>query len=415
MPIKEMTRHAVGLRTRAMLLDLANRSSGIMGVAPPQRWPIGLIGMIAMLLVIEIGLGRRDHQLEPVLPTEWREANHAARLARKSTVVALGDSLIKNGVLPSVVEQHLAPGRTTYNLAASGSPIPVSYFLLRRLIESGSIPEAVVVDGQTLTTSPHRGPTPLPWHVLLSIRELANAAWSFRDPTFFAENAARKALPSLRHREMLRTIVTSAVTGGKFDDPIHLWLYLVGWNRNKGCHLLPDRETWPDPDHPLINLAMLKRFSGKWTCDRMQRIYVERFLALAAANHIKVYWLMMPAEPAMTEQREQDGWWNAYADFLRGLQTRNPHLTVIDGRGARYPRKAMADILHLSRTGAITFSDALGSILARADSSERWIELPRYEPERANRLAARSPALDVTQLARSLVAAKPMAPGVIRR
>ncbi len=387
----------------------------LMGAAPPSRWPMGLIGMLALVLGVEVATARREYRLAAILPREWKEANHAAKLARGSTIVALGDSLVKNAIVPQVVEARLAPGQSVYNLAASGGPMQVHYFLLRRLIESGAAPRAVVVDGQTLTLSPRSSTTPLPWHALLNVRELAEAAWSFRSPEFFAENAARMALPTLRHRATLRSLVTATVTDAPFDDPVHLWLYVAGWIRNKGCHLLPDR---PDPrraDDPAHLRAVLDGFSGQWKCDPSQKEYAERLLSLAEANHVRVYWLMMPDDPTMNARRVKDGWWSGHAGFLAELQSRHPTLYVIDGHRADYPPEALNDVLHMSRTGAIAFSDALGSILAQPEHPQRWIELPRYDADRARDLAARSPVLDTTQFARFLAAKSQGASGVIRR
>ena len=55
-----------------------------------------------------------------------------------------GDSLAKLGVAPSLVEAR--SGRSVYNLAVCAGQAPSSYFLLRRVLDSGARPTAILVD-----------------------------------------------------------------------------------------------------------------------------------------------------------------------------------------------------------------------------------------------------------------------------
>ena len=385
-----------------------------MRAVPPRHWPLGLFGMLALVLSVEIWLGLRDSRFTTISPLQWIEAIHRVKLARGSAIVAMGDSLVSNGVIPEVIESHLGTGRSVYNLALGGGPFSVTYFLFRRLVESGPAPEAVVVDGQSLTSDARDLVMPRPWYVL-HYREIADLARTFQDPAFFAENATRKFIASLRHRATIRSMLVARVTGKEFIDPIHFWFFIWGWNQNKGSHVLTDRERNQISDPLKGDQSILDLFRGDWRCNQWERGYVERFLTLAEAKHVRVYWLMMPDEPVINALRERDGWWSAYAGFLHDLQSRHSNLVVIDGHRAGYPPEAMSDLLHLSRTGAITFSDSLGSILARADNPSRWIALPRYESERARVLAARSTVRDFKMLARDLAEKNAGKPGTVRR
>ena len=370
--------------------------------------------MLALVLSVENWLRLHENRFTLISPLQWIEAIHRVKLARGSAIVAMGDSLVSNGVIPSVIEPHLGPGRSVYNLALGGGPFSVTYFLFRRLVESGSAPEAVVVDGQSLTFDARDLAMPRPWYVL-NYREIADLSRTFQDPAFFAENATRKLIASLRHRETIRSMIVSLATGKEFNDPIHLWFYVWGWNQNKGSHLLSDRERNHISDALKGDQGIQDHFRGEWRCNHWETGYVERFLTLAEAKHVRVYWLMMPDDPVINALRERDGWWSAYAGFLHDLQSRHPNLVVIDGHRADYPPEAMSDMLHLSRTGAITFSDSLGSILARAGDPSRWIALPRYETERARGLAARSTVRDFKMLARDLAEKNARKSGTVRR
>ena len=74
----------------------------------------------------------------------------------------------------------------------------------------------------------------------------------------------------------------------------------------------------------------------------------------------------------------------------RELLNASPRVVVIDGRGARYPREAFHDRVHVDRQGAITLSTDVASIVARslADPAggPRLVELPPYR-ELATRVA----------------------------
>jgi hypothetical protein len=371
--------------------------------------------MLVLVLAAEVGLRRYEARRMPAQCQEWKNLNRLVKIARGSDVVALGDSLIKNGVLPQSVESRLGPGHRVHNLAANGGPAPASYFLLRRLIDSGHPPRAVVVDGQSLTHSVRSPMFPLPWHVLLTFPELAHLSGSLRDPGFFAEVATRKVFTSLRVRNSIRSWLAGVLSGGASGEPDDNWLALVSSERNQGCLLIPDRDPSTIPDPSRYNSGLLDLLRGLWICHAEQEQYVERLLALAEAHDIRVFWTLMPADPTLNELRERDGWYVLYARYLRDLQTRHRNLVVIDGHRAGYPPTALVDLLHLSRTGAVTFSDALGGILADRSQSARWVELPRFEPRHARELAARSSSRDLGHVLDEPIAARGDAAPAVRR
>src|SRR5690242_326605 len=108
-----------------------------------RPWPLGMLGMLALVLLVEAGVQRCVARHTPAMVADWSDAGSGLVHARAAKVIALGDSLVKNGLLPEAVERRLGPGRKVYNLAVTGGPVPVCYFLLRRLVETGHAPEAV--------------------------------------------------------------------------------------------------------------------------------------------------------------------------------------------------------------------------------------------------------------------------------
>ncbi|MFO0951028.1 MAG: hypothetical protein U0835_07735 [Isosphaeraceae bacterium] len=388
-----------------------------MRLSPTRSWPLGLLGMFVLAGAVEYGFARYESRFTNLSALQWKEANRRVKLARGSHVVAMGDSLVSNAVFPAVLEPHLGPGRTAHNLALGGSPFPVTYFLFRRLLAEGPPPEAVLVDGQMLTfpCGPGSQGDSLPWASVLKFRDLVELSWSFGNRDFFAKQALHEALPSLRSAPTLRARVTSLVTGAPFVDPEHLWIYALGWNENKGGQVLRDPPAGRPRARPDHEPGLLGKFRGEWKCDALQAEYVEKFLALAEVRGVKVYWLVMPADPVLTRAREADGFWRGYAEFLKGHQSRRQNLTVVDAHEAAYPEEFMSDVLHITRTAAVAFSDSLGEVLSRGGATPRWVVFPRYDAGRARELAASVAVPDMETLSRRLTGNAPRPAESIRR
>jgi hypothetical protein len=362
-----------------------------------SRFPSALLGTLLLAGLTESLIRRYTDGLAGPAEIEWGQTARAVALARGSAIVAMGDSLVKSGVIPHTIEATLADKRRVYNIALSASPTVTSYYFLRRLIALGGAPEVVLLDAHALTHSARTPISPLPWQLALTTWELAELAWAFGDPEFFTEELGRKHLPSMRRRAAIREHARAAMWGHATASRILAWIVAYNSNRNRGCLLLPDREPDRIPPSGSSSTWSLNEFSKPWLADPVQRGYVESYLALAAKARIKVYWLMMPSEPELDTLREQNGHWPACVAYLRDLQERYAKVIVVDGRRAGYPAEAMSDILHLSRSGALAFSDALGQILTTADPAERWIALPRYDADRALMPAERSPARNICQ------------------
>src|SRR5690349_12144950 len=97
-----------------------------MGDPPPRprrgAWPWGLIGMLGLVAAAEASVRRHeDADFTTNIATSWRfSAHQAARRATKCEVLCFGDSMVKFGLLPRVIESRI--GRSAYNLAAYAGP-----------------------------------------------------------------------------------------------------------------------------------------------------------------------------------------------------------------------------------------------------------------------------------------------------
>ena len=105
----------------------------------------GFLGMLVLVAAVETHLARHELDITNPGAAILRYASRAARRkAANCEILCLGDSLIKFGIVPGVIEERL--GRRTYNLAVVGGQAPGSYFLLRQALAAGAHPSALLVD-----------------------------------------------------------------------------------------------------------------------------------------------------------------------------------------------------------------------------------------------------------------------------
>lgn len=350
----------------------AGRDDARRGAAP---W--GLVGMLALVVLGEWTFTR--HEMDVIAPWhwDWRNTGKAARSeAPKAEVLCFGDSLVKFGVLPAVVEGRT--GLKTYNLAVAVGQPPSSYFLLRRALTAGARPSALLVDAtpHLLRASP-RAPHHLrQWPELLGPSEMLDLAWTARDPDFFAAMAAAKLLPSLRARQEIRAAVLDALRG---DASRRRFLAAQFWRNtrvNRGANAMSGSAT--NVDFAAVCRTLYSRFG----CDPVNAAYLDRFLALAAERGIPVFWVVTPLSTELQQLCERSGFDAAHTAFLEDLRRRFPTLTVLDGRCSRYGQAVHTDDpVHLNHVGASAFTSDLAPFLARSLAGgdvPRWVALPPY-------------------------------------
>lgn len=343
-----------------------------------RRIPLGLLGMLALLAAVEGYFARHDLDCMTIANWDARFARAAAgRDGPASEVLYLGDSLIKMGVVPSAIEAR--SGLRGYNLALSGGQPPASYFLLRRAIEAGAHPRAVVVDffpSGVVRHGPWFGMEH--WPFLLDGREALDLAWTARDPVLLGRIASTWLLPSVRGRSPIRQHLMALLAGHGSPWRPQSELLLRNWGANRGAQVMPGRYVEPfDPN------AKCQEFFPKWACHPVNSAYLLRIFELTAARQVPVVLVLPPINPMLQSLSEQSGFDEAYERSLRRLVGRYPHVVVLDGRHAGYAVESFIDADHLGRAAALAFSDDLGAFLAarRADpSGARWARLPAYRP-----------------------------------
>ncbi len=359
------------------------------------RPPAGLLGMLALFAGVESFVAR--HGLDFRDPGDWAWAvtgKSSRQDGSKREILVFGDSLAKLAVAPALVEA--SSGRSTYNLAVCGGPAPSSYFLLRRVLESGARPSAILVDffPRLLQLGPRHTFT---WPALLEPREALDLAWVSRDPDLFASIELSRILPSYRARLGVRSALFAALDGKPNSWGSETPTYRRNWKKNLGAQIMP---CGVNLDSDFVRLR--QDFYSDLKFDPVNVAYMERFLALAGSRSIPVYYLVTPLKPGLQAECERSGIDAAYQAFLKDIQSRHPNVVIVDGRKASYDPAVFYDPVHLGRDGAWAFSLAIGDLLRHhppEHPDSRWIELPKYVG-----LPSGSPPEDLNQSRAALAA-----------
>jgi hypothetical protein len=336
--------------------------------------PWGFVAMLAMVWIIESIVVRCEGHWKPMLAWDWRTTSAAAsRSAADCDVLCFGDSQVKHGVLPGVIEERT--GWRAYNLALNRGQAPASYYLLRRALRSGARPKAIVVGFHSglLTTFPafNWGL----WPELLEPGELCGLIWEARDVTLATRTLIGWLLPSTRQSQEIRAAVGAALVGQPLDPRGLIPAARRNWLAHRGAQANEKDPSFTDPPvRPAVPWE-----GCYWTCRRANRIYLRSFLQLAASRDVPVYLLLPTRSPSARFDRERRGTDAMFDRFLKGLQTEFPNLYVVDGRRLNYDKTLFIDTVHLDRDGAAAFTREVASVLQRkapkTGAEPRWTVL----------------------------------------
>jgi hypothetical protein len=334
-----------------------------------SRIPLGLVGAVVLIGFAEYGVFRCFAKQTPFIPASWQESGRAVTSEAVGVeILVFGDSQAKCGVQPRFL------GRNGFNLAVVGGQAPSSYFLLKRAIQAGARPKAVVVDFfPSLLASDLRINT-RQWAEMLDLRECLDLFWTSRDTRLLVPMLANWLLPSLRMRSDLRAGVLAALRDRPDSGSEEGRAYRRNWRVNFGAHLLAENPGFVDGIEPE------RRRGDRWRPRPEHLAYVRRFLALAGSHQIPVFWLIPTIAPGARAVRVQDGREEAYNRFVRSMTAEFPGLTVIDPSGTLAgPAGSFRDVFHLDRRGAVRLSRTVGAaieeVLTCGPGKERWIDL----------------------------------------
>jgi len=355
-------------------------------------WPLGFVGMLGLLLVIEWTLNGHDLDFTAPWHWDWRTTGTlTSKKQAKADILLFGDSLMKFGVMPKVLADR--SGRTAYNFALHTGQTSSSYFMLRRVLKAGNHPKAIVLD---LTTHMFNH---LPeynvrlWPELLTPAECFDLGWSMGNLNFGTATLLARLVPSIKERHDIRVSLVDALAG----KPTSSWRYRIpmfrrNWKKNDGGQLMPD-----GPSPPIDPVQWERSLYPAWTPSPVNVAYLNRFLKLAQAADVPVFWLLPPAQPALQARTEASGYDAAYTGFVRQVAGRFPGVTVVDARHSGFEPSEFNDGVHLTRYGALRLSAALGALLRGDLSGGRWVNLDAGLPR-----SVEFPIEDVNQSAVAL-------------
>lgn len=359
-----------------------------------SAFPLGLLGTLILIAGVEGLIVRHPYTTLSGFQWEYRRAREKADAGvNDCSILAFGDSMLKLGLVPEAL--HAATGKRAYNFAITGSQAPAAYMLLKRSLDAGARPSAVLIEcfPRLLAIDPSYNTDH--WPFLLDAAEAFEITAGRGQWRAFAAQVVKTCLPSARSTPTLRKVIMQALNDQPNIEREGNVIGLRNWEVNAGFQ--NNEHAGPPRDLPSWQLTYFRQRAAHPT----NRSYVERFLALAEAHGIAVFWLLPPYQPTLQAACEASGYDRFHEDWVRDLARRHPRLRVIDGRHGNYDPAAFMDPHHLISPGAQVFSAEVGEVLRRfyADPgalASSWIELPAY---RARPVAARVESLDESRTA----------------
>jgi hypothetical protein len=331
--------------------------------------------MLGLIVAVEAMISGRRADLVTPWADDWRLSARAAETTRatEADVLCFGDSLVKYGVLPNVIEART--GLKAYNLATSGGTMASSYFLFRRAIDSGAKPRAVVVDVAALMMLEEPA-KPLNYAELGTWTDCVDFAWTAGDAHLFGVLLVGKLLPSFRWRFELRDHLVAALAGQSISARADLESFQTLWSRENGAQPTPkERFVHPQEEYLIAGVS-----PAKWACDSKERAYADRFFALAESHQIQVYWLLPPLSPAVHARRAELGSDARYDRFVKAMTSRHPATLILDARASGYDDSTHLDHLHLNRRGASVLSSDLANVVMNDLAGSKLARQPGPRP-----------------------------------
>ena len=349
--------------------------------APGRRaWPAGLLGTAVLVGCAEAWLARQGTRFnDPVSACcAFSAAEAAGAKAKGADVLFAGDSLVKHGLFPAVVSR--STGRPAYNLAVAAGPSPITYVILRRALDAGARPSAVVFDLKPSLLVGGPKYSLRAFQQVLGPREVLGLARASGNGEFAAGLFLGSLLTSYRARHDVRADVLAALDGKVSRTQTLNAIGLRNWSVNLGANVATPNPGFggavPESEHEAL-------LSDRFHPHRVNDQYARATAGLLADRGINAYLLIAPLSPAVTERRRRAGTLAKYEAYVRGLQAKYPGLTVLDASAAGYPASVFVDPIHLDARGASTLSADVAEVLrgdapSKALPASRWVTLPPY-------------------------------------
>src|SRR3954454_13511137 len=242
--------------------------------------PWGLFGMLALVWVGEQQFARRERYDTNLVALAWKHSGLAAgNRAPRCEILCFGDSVVKYGILPRVIEDRL--GKKAFNLAVCCGPPAAHYFLLRRALDAGANPSALLVDFLPFHLyNGSNGPRycTRSWPELMSPSDYLDMAARTRDAELLASILVGRLLPSAKTRYELRNQIRAALDGGAGSSDVGRDVLLRHLELNRGAMIGPSRPHSPEDVSEFAKLTYPQSYGDASPPDRATLDYIHAFL-----------------------------------------------------------------------------------------------------------------------------------------
>ena len=356
-----------------------------MTVAFRQSFPTGMLAALAMIAGLEFRAFRPRTDLATFIAASWIDASRASRTdaVTSADVLFLGDSQIKGGLIPSAFAKH--GSLRAYNLATIGGQPAASLALLKRALDSGAKPKAIVFGFYPGLLASDSGINVRQWPELLGLSACVELLRIRGDFGFAAPLLSRCLLPSLRRRDEIRVAVFAMATGTVDPGKEKALAYLRNWRLHSGAQALAANPDFrDDPVAPQGEPGRSSnRARSKWSAKNEHLISLRAMLALADSRGIATFWLLPTNSPGLQTFRRDNGLETAFLQLVHDVQHEYPKVTILDPTRILNSTSVFSDACHLARNGALALSLATAATVKSRlacervdnDSSSRWVVL----------------------------------------
>ena len=293
-------------------------------------------------------------------------------------MLCLGDSLIKHGLIPGVIEE--GTGRRTVNLSAARAPALLTYFLLRRALDAGARPRAIIINAKPAVLLAGPEFNARYWQEVLTPRECLEFSLMTSNGPFMLATIVGRLLPSLRSRLEIQSNVLAALRGETDSHSGDQSRLLRNWTVNGGANVAAASRFRQDEAEPEIERRCTQAsFSST---DPMPRESSGLIRLADERATIPVFWLFRRYRPLFKPAATRAAPRRATTSSSAPSSVRYPRLlTVLDARRGRYPASLFTDHTHLNGPGAIALSRAVASAISpflarpRSETAPVWIAL----------------------------------------
>lgn len=262
-------------------------------------------------------------------------------------LLIMGDSVAQGGIIATQLETYLPPGQFVYNMATPSAGPEFPYFQLKRTIDAGTPPKAII-----LAPSPHTFMSmrvPLLVGAYCTWSEIAQVTSSGLESLETLYGVLCRFSYTLRNREQIFSFLKT----GHFieaNEGTVVVKALAAKNPNRVRHWTLDE--------------LDARYKQPFSVQEFNHYYLNQFLNLASAHQIPVYWVTLPEMPVVEQCRQQYDFNTGYYRFIDELEKKQ-QIHFLQRDFLVWSETNFIDQTHLSPDAAEKFTRIIGEGLEK--------------------------------------------------